>query len=194
VVNSSSTENHAEVNGMSYHDRNSKNANSAIIVSVSPKDFGADDALAGVRYQEKLETENYKRGNGLIPQQLFGDFCDNRLTTAYGDFSSCTKGSTVFAKLNGLMNADMEQSFKLGMEHFGHLIHGFDRKDAILSGMETRTSSPLRIKRDESFESNISGVYPCGEGAGYAGGITSAAIDGIKVAEAIIKKYRPDFK
>ena len=80
------------------------------------------------------------------------------------------------------------------MEHFGHLIHGFDRKDAILSGMETRTSSPLRIKRDESFESNISGVYPCGEGAGYAGGITSAAIDGIKVAEAIIKKYRPDFK
>ena len=194
VVNSSSTENHTVVNGMSYHDRNSKNANSAIIVSVSPKDFGADDALAGVRYQEKLETENYKRGNGLIPQQLFGDFCDDRLTTAYGDFSSCTKGNTVFAKLNGLMNADMEQSFKLGMEHFGHLIHGFDRKDAILSGMETRTSSPLRIKRDESFESNISGVYPCGEGAGYAGGITSAAIDGIKVAEAIIKKYRPDFK
>ena len=194
VVNSSSTENHTVVNGMSYHDRNSKNANSAIIVSVSPKDFGADDALAGVRYQEKLETENYKRGNGLIPQQLFGDFCDNRLTTAYGNFGSCTKGNTVFAKLNGLMNADMEQSFKLGMEHFGHLIHGFDRKDAILSGMETRTSSPLRIKRDESFESNISGVYPCGEGAGYAGGITSAAIDGIKVAEAIIKKYRPDFK
>lgn len=194
VVNSSSTENHTVVNGMSYHDRNSKNANSAIIVSVSPKDFGADDALAGVRYQEKLETENYKRGNGLIPQQLFGDFCDDRLTTAYGDFGSCTKGNTIFAKLNGLMNADMEQSFKLGMEHFGHLIHGFDRKDAILSGMETRTSSPLRIKRDESFESNISGVYPCGEGAGYAGGITSAAIDGIKVAEAIIKKYRPDFK
>ena len=143
VVNSSSTENHTVVNGMSYHDRNSKNANSAIIVSVSTKDFGADDALAGVRYQEKLETENYKRGNGLIPQQLFGDFCDNKLTTAYGDFGSCTKGSTVFAKLNGLMNADMDQSFKLGMEHFGHLIHGFDRKDAILSGMETRTSSPF---------------------------------------------------
>lgn len=99
-----------------------------------------------MRFQEKLETENYKRGNGLIPQQLFGDFCDDRLTTAYGDFDSCTKGNTVFAKLNGLMNADMEQSFKLGMEHFGHLIHGFDRKDAILSGMETRTSSPLRIK------------------------------------------------
>ena len=147
-----------------------------------------------MRFQEKLETENYKRGGGLIPQQLFGDFCDDRLTAAYGDFDSCTKGGKVFAKLNGLMNADMEQSFKLGMEHFGHLIHGFDRKDAILSGMETRTSSPLRIKRDEAFESNISGVYPCGEGAGYAGGITSAAIDGIKVAEAIIKKYKPDFK
>lgn len=100
-----------------------------------------------MRYQEKLETENYKRGNGLIPQQLFGDFCDDRLTTAYGDFGSCTKGNTVFAKLNGLMNADMEQSFKLGMEHFGHLIHGFDRKDAILSGMETRTSSPASNKK-----------------------------------------------
>ena len=194
VVNASSEQGMLAVNGMSYQARDSKNANSAIIVSVSPKDFGADDALAGVRFQEKLETENYKRGGGLIPQQLFGDFCDDRLTAAYGDFDSCTKGKTVFAKLNGLMNADMEQSFKLGMEHFGHLIHGFDRKDAILSGMETRTSSPLRIKRDEAFESNISGVYPCGEGAGYAGGITSAAIDGIRVAEAIIKKYKPDFK
>lgn len=111
-----------------------------------------------MRYQEKLETENYKRGNGLIPQQLFGDFCDDRLTTAYGDFGSCTKGNTIFAKLNGLMNADMEQSFKLGMEHFGHLIHGFDRKDAILSGMETRTSSPLRIKEMNPLRA-ISRVY-----------------------------------
>lgn len=117
-----------------------------------------------MRYQEKLETENYKRGNGLIPQQLFGDFCDDRLTTAYGDFSSCTKGNTVFAKLNGLMNADMEQSFKLGMEHFGHLIHGFDRKDAILSGMETRTSSPLRIKEMNPLRA-ISRVYTLAERA-----------------------------
>ena len=184
----------AAVNGMSYQARDSRNANSAMIVTVTPEDFPGKGALGGVEFQRNLERKAWELGQGKIPVQLFGDFCDDRLTTAYGDFSSCTKGNTVFAKLNGLMNADMEQSFKLGMEHFGHLIHGFDRKDAILSGMETRTSSPLRIKRDESFESNISGVYPCGEGAGYAGGITSAAIDGIKVAEAIIKKYRPDFK
>lgn len=190
VVNSSSHDGHTVVNGMSYHARDSKNANSAIIVSVSPKDYGASDPLAGVRFQEQLEKENYKRGNGFIPQQLFGDFCDNRLTTSYGDFASCTKGQTTFARLNGLMNREMEQSFIAGMEHFGHLIHGFDRKDAILSGMETRTSSPLRITRDKTFMSNISGIYPCGEGAGYAGGITSAAIDGIKVAEAIITKYK----
>ncbi|WP_455720943.1 NAD(P)/FAD-dependent oxidoreductase [Agathobacter sp.] len=190
VVNSSSQDGHTVVNGMSYHARDSKNANSAIIVSVSPKDYGASDPLAGVRFQEQLEKENYKRGNGLIPQQLFGDFCDNRLTASYGDFASCTKGQTTFAQLNGLMNREMEQSFIAGMEHFGHLIHGFDRKDAILSGMETRTSSPLRITRDKTFMSNISGIYPCGEGAGYAGGITSAAMDGIKVAETIITKYR----
>ena len=78
------------------------------------------------------------------------------------------------------------------MQHFGHIVQGFDRKDAILSGMETRTSSPIRILRDENFESNIEGVYPSGEGAGYAGGITSAAMDGMKVAEAIIKKYKPN--
>lgn len=190
VVNSSSEEGHTVVNGMSYHDRGSKNANSAIIVSVSPADFGASDPLAGVRFQKRLEQENYIRGNGRIPQQLYGDFCDNHISASYGDFDSCTKGMTTFASLNGLMNPDMEESFKLGMEYFGHRIHGFDRKDAILSGMETRTSSPLRIKRDENLVSNISGVYPCGEGAGYAGGITSAAIDGIKVAEAIIQKYK----
>ncbi len=190
VVNSSSLEGHTVVNGMSYHARDSRNANSAIIVSVGSADFGADDPLAGVRFQEQLEKENYKRGNGLIPQQLFGDFCDNRLTTSYGGFDSCTRGQTTFAQLNGLMNPQMEQSFIEGMTHFGHIIHDFDRKDAILSGMETRTSSPLRINRDKAFESNIKGIYPCGEGAGYAGGITSAAMDGIKVAEAIITKYK----
>ena len=79
-----------------------------------------------------------------------------------------------------------------GMEHFAHIIPGFDRKDAILSGVESRTSSPLRILRNEGYESEIKGIYPCGEGAGYAGGITSAAMDGIRVAEAIIKKYKPN--
>ena len=159
---------------------------------MTDKDFGADDALAGIRFQEKLERKNYELGNGKIPQQLFGDFCQNTISTSFGNFNTQTKGKTVFAKLNGLMNDEMEKSFILGMQHFSHMVPGFDRKDAILSGMETRTSSPVRMIRNENLESNIRGMYPCGEGAGYAGGITSAAIDGIKVAEAIVKKYKPD--
>ena len=89
------------------------------------------------------------------------------------------------------MSKDMEDSFILGMQHFGKIMDAFDRKDTILSGMETRTSSPIRILRGKTMESEIEGLYPCGEGAGYAGGITSAAMDGIKVAEAIISSYKP---
>lgn len=191
VVNSSSEQEHTVVNGMSYSGRNGSNANSAIIVSVNETDFGASDALAGMRYQEKLEFENYQRGMGKIPQQLFGDFCDNRLSASFGDFASEVKGQQTFANLRGLMSEDMETSFIQGMQHFGHIISNFDRNDAILSGMETRTSSPIRILRDKTMESDVKGLYPCGEGAGYAGGITSAAIDGIKVAESIISTYRP---
>lgn len=146
--------------------------------------------LLGLAYQRKLESKAYALANGKIPQQLFGDFKENRISCAYGDFASNTKGMTGFANLRGLLNAEMEQAFVDGMEHFGHIIPNFDRNDAILSGIESRTSSPVRILRNEAFESMVKGLYPCGEGAGYAGGITSAAMDGIKVAEAIIDRYR----
>jgi hypothetical protein len=191
VVNSSSEEGGLVVNGMSYSGRNGKNANSAIIVSVDPKDFGADDALAGMRFQRKLEQQAYRLCDGRVPQQLYGDYCSDRDSSAYGTFSSEIKGQTAFANLRGLFSADMEQSFCAGMEHFAKIIPDFDRADAILSGVEARTSSPVRILRNEHFESGFSGVYPCGEGAGYAGGIMSAAMDGLKVAEAIITKYKP---
>ena len=191
VVNSSSKENGTVVNGMSYSGRNGLNSNSAIIVSVGPDDFGCNEPLAGMFYQEKLEQETYKLGQGKIPQQLFGDYCQNIVSSSYGDFSSCTKGDTVIANLRGLMSGEMEDSFIKGMNHFANIIPDFNRKDAILSGMETRTSSPVRILRDKGLESEVKGLYPCGEGAGYAGGITSAAVDGIKVAEVIIEKYRP---
>lgn len=193
VVNSSSEEGRTVVNGMSYSGRNSRNANSAIIISVSPKDFGATDALAGMRFQEKIEEENYKIANGKIPQQLFGDFCTNTLSSSYGDFESEAKGLKTFSNLRGLFSSDMERSFIEGMQHFNKFIDGFSRYDAIMSGIESRTSSPLRIERNDLFESEILGIYPCGEGAGYAGGITSAAADGIKVACAIIKKYKPTY-
>ena len=205
VVNSSSEDEMLVVNGMSYSDRNSSTANSAIIISIDEKDFmnpfffkdGAEyllqekDALCGMRFQQALERKAYQLANGKIPQQLYGDFCENRCSTSYGAFSSNTKGESEFVNLRGFFSEDMEESFMSGMEHFAHIIPGFDRKDAILSGIESRTSSPLRIIRNDEYESEIKGIYPCGEGAGYAGGITSAAMDGIRVAEAIIKKYKP---
>ena len=189
VVNASSVNKQLVVNGMSYADRGSSTANSAIIISIGPKDFGANDPLAGMRYQESLERKTYELGQGKIPQQLYGDYCKYQVSMSYGDFTSNTKGEAVFANLRGLFPEEIEETFIQGMEHFDRIIAGFGRKDAILSGVESRTSSPIRILRDENFQSSIEGFYPCGEGAGYAGGITSAAMDGVKVAEAIIKKY-----
>lgn len=199
VVNASSEEHRLAVNGMSYSDRGGSNANSAIIVSVTPEDFKADairhgvlkdadgkeDVLSGVRFQERLEERAWKLGNGKIPQQLFGDYCKNRPSVSYGAFESTTKGDSALCNLRGLLPEELEESFIEGMHHFSRAIPEFDREDAILSGVESRTSSPVRIVRDESFQSNIRGIYPCGEGAGYAGGIMSAAMDGLKVAEAI---------
>ena len=206
VVNSSSEEEKLVGNGMSYSGRNSSTANSAIIVSVDEDDFvnphffkdgfehllPEKDPLCGMRFQQALEGKAYQLAMGKIPQQLYGDFCENTASTSYGAFTSNTKGESAFVNLRGLFSSDIEESFINGMEHFARIIPGFDRKDAILSGVESRTSSPLRILRDDKYESEIKGIYPCGEGAGYAGGITSAAMDGIRVAEAIIQKYKPN--
>lgn len=191
VVNASSEQNRLAVNGMSYHDRGSSNANSAIIVSVTPQDFAAQDALSGVAFQRQLEEKAYRLANGKIPQQLYGDFVKGKESTAYGEFSSQTKGMAAFADLSGLLPKELTQTWIRGMEKFADYIPNYNRYDTILSGVESRTSSPVRIHRNELFESNYAGVYPCGEGAGYAGGIMSAAMDGLKVAEAIAKKYQP---
>lgn len=189
VVNASSEEGRTAVNGMSYAARDSKNANSAIIVSVTPADFEGEDALSGVRFQQKLEEKTYQLACGKIPQQLFKDYCMNQPSKDYGGYESETRGQKAFANLRGLLSEEIESSFIEGMHVFAKAIPEFDRDDAILSAIESRTSSPVRISRDEDFLSNIGGIYPCGEGAGYAGGITSAAMDGLKVAEAIMKKY-----
>lgn len=190
VVNASSEEGHLAVNGMSYHARDGQNANSAIIVSVNPADFGGEGPLAGVAFQRKLEEKAYQIGGGKIPQQLYGDFKQGRCSTGYGAFSSTTKGEHCFANLREIFPEVLNDSFIQGMEQFPRYIRNFNREDAILSGVESRTSSPVRITRNECFESNIAGIYPCGEGAGYAGGIMSAAMDGLKVAEAIASRYQ----
>ena len=171
---------------MSYSKRDSKNANSAIVVSVGANEFDKSNPLSGIAFQRAIEEAAFKAGNGCIPQQLYGDFKAKRLSKSYGDFSSETKGKTSFGMLSDIFSQDIYQSFIDGMGIFGSKIKGFDREDAILSGVESRTSSPVRINRNEYFQANIAGLYPCGEGAGYAGGITSAAMDGIKVAEAVI--------
>lgn len=190
VVNASSEEKRLAVNGMSYSGRDGANANSAIIVSVTPADFEGEDALAGVRFQQRLEETAYTLGGGSVPQQLFGDYCKNRASVGYGSFSSAVKGKSVLCNLRGLLPLELEESFIEGMHHFSRSMPGYDREDAILSGIESRTSSPVRISRDETFQTAVTGIYPCGEGAGYAGGIMSAAMDGLKVAEAVLKSAK----
>ena len=189
VVNASSEEGRLAVNGMSYRSRDSKNANSAIIISVTPEDFPKPDhPLSGVVFQRKLEEAAWKLAEGKVPQQLYADFKENKKSTGYGSFESCIKGQHAFANLRTLFPEAVNEAFCEGMESFGRKIRGFNRDDSILSGVESRTSSPVRIHRDACFQSEIRGLYPCGEGAGYAGGIMSAAMDGLKVAEAVIQQ------
>lgn len=192
VVNASSEEKRLAVNGMSYHARDSKNANSAIIVSVTPEDFpDKDHPLSGLTFQRMLEEKAWGAGKGRIPQQLLTDFENNTVSRSYGAFTSCIKGEAVFSNLREVFPDSVCNAFMEGMHAFSKKIRGFDRSDTILSAVESRTSSPLRILRDETFQSEIQGLYPCGEGAGYAGGITSAAMDGLKAAEAIMHVYMP---
>ena len=185
VVNASSEEKRLVVNGMSNHERDEVNSNSALVVSVTPKDFG-DDLFAGMEFQRKLEEAAYKEGNGLIPVQLYKDFCANTSSTSYGEVLPHTKGDVAFGNIRNILPSFVCSSIMEAMPEFGKKIKGFDREDALFLGVETRTSSPVVISRNDDYVSSIIGLYPCGEGAGYAGGITTASIDGIKVAEKIV--------
>ena len=189
VVNASSEEGMLAVNGMSYQARGSKNANSALIVTVSPEDFPEEGVLGGIAFQRNLEKTAWEFGKGRIPVQLFGDFKEHRKSTEFGEVVPQMKGAYVLADVRSILPKEIGDSIEEGVTAFGRKIKGFDRPDALLSGIESRTSSPVRIVRDRQGCANIEGIYPCGEGAGYAGGITSAAMDGMKVAEAIIKTF-----
>lgn len=192
VVDASSEENRIAVNGMSYSDRNSEYANAALIVSVDRRDFGSDDVLAGLYYQQKLEEKAYRIGNGKVPIQTFASFAGER-EAEQAEVKPLLKGGCEVADLRELFSGEINEALVAAVHCFDRQIPGFARGDALLFGVESRTSSPIRILRGESYESNIEGVYPCGEGAGYAGGITSAAMDGMKVAEAIITRFRADW-
>ena len=191
VVNASSEDERLAVNGMSYQARDSRNANSALIVTVTPEDFPEEGPLGGVAFQRQLEHEAWKLCQGKVPVQLFGDFCAHRESTGFGEVLPCIKGAFQLANVRDMLPVYIGDSIEEGIYAFGRKMPGFDRKDALISGVESRTSSPVRIVRDKDMlEGSIGGIYPCGEGAGYAGGITSAAMDGIKIAEAISKKYK----
>ena len=198
VVNASSEPGRLAVNGMSDYDRGSGRANSAVVMTVGREEFG-DGVLDGLLFQERLEERAYRLGNGKIPAQPYPDFRagaagSDLLADPCGAVSAeelCVRGDVVSAPMHTLLPASLTQDFIEGMEAFGRRIEGFASEDAWVLGMESRTSSPVRILRDDAMRSPVDGLYPCGEGAGYAGGITSAAADGIRVAEAVAARFAP---
>ena len=187
VVAATSEEGHVVTNGMSQYSRNDRNANSGIVVGITPADFPGD-VLAGVEFQRKWEARAYELGgkNYCAPGQRVGDFLAERPSTTLGEVTpSYTPGVTPTDLSTALPDYAIA-AIREALPAFENQIKGFAMEDAVLTGVETRTSSPVRVKRGENFQSiNIKGLYPAGEGAGYAGGILSAAVDGIEVAEAL---------
>ena len=189
VVAAASDYGQTVTNGMSLRSRDGKNINGGFLVGVNPGDFGGEDPLAGVRFQEQWEQAAwaYGGGNFLAPAQLVGDFLEGRPSHGPRSITPTYRPGVVWGSLDGLLPGYVLDTLKEAIPLFDKKLRGFYDPDAVLTGVETRSSSPVRILRDGSLQSPaLRGLYPCGEGAGYAGGITSAAVDGIKVAEAII--------
>lgn len=191
VVAAASEPGHLVTNGMSQYSRNERNANAAIVVGITPEDFPSAHPLAGIELQRKLESNAFILGGNdyCAPAQLIGDFLANKPSKELGSVVPSYKPGIKLGSLAEALPAYAIEAIREAIPEFNKKIRGFSMKDAIFTGVETRTSSPIRIKRDDiSFESiNTRGLYPAGEGAGYAGGILSAGIDGIEVAEAVAK-------
>ena len=191
VVPASSEKGGVVTNGMSNFARDEKNANSAVLVSVTPDDFGSLDTLAGVEFQRKLERKAFLLGGGdyTAPYQLVGDFLEKRVSTGLGKVNPSYARGVKGIDFNEFFPTFVAHGLQDGLKSFDNKLKGFLDKDAVMTGVETRSSSPVRILRDENYTAiGICNLYPAGEGAGYAGGITSSAVDGVTIAEAIIKK------
>jgi uncharacterized FAD-dependent dehydrogenase len=189
VVAATSEPGRVVTNGMSQYSRNERNANAGMVVSIDPRDYPGGP-LAGVALQRALESRAFELGGGSYdaPGQLVGDFIAGRPSTAFGDVIPSYKPGVKLGDLHPSLPPYAIEALREALPAFGRKIPGFDRHDAVLTGVETRTSSPLRITRGEDFQSlNTRGLYPAGEGAGYAGGILSAGVDGIKVGEAVAR-------
>ncbi|MBP5427274.1 MAG: hypothetical protein J6Y29_05235 [Clostridiales bacterium] len=190
VVAAASEPNTIVTNGMSNYMRNEVNANSAFVVSVNPSDFGDDTPLSGVDFQRKWERLAYKEGQGGAPIQTLRSFLKDEVDKRIRCVRPSYTGKTMLANLNRCLPKYVTDILKVSAGEFSKKMSCFCLDDAILTGVETRTSSPVRILRDSNFEAwGIRGIYPCGEGAGYAGGIMSASVDGIRIAEKIMQRY-----
>lgn len=198
VVAATSEPGRVVTNGMSQYSRNERNANSGIVVNIEPRQDFPGDALAGVELQERLEANAYVLGGSdyCAPAQLVGDFIAGRPSDTLGEVEPSYKPGIRLGDLAPSLPQYAIEAIREALPAFGRQIRGFDRDDALLTGIETRTSSPVRLTRDrESLQSlNTRGLYPAGEGAGYAGGILSAGVDGIKVAEAVAKAIMADLQ
>ncbi len=190
VVAAASEPNRVVTNGMSQYSRNERNANAGIVVAITPADFPGDDPLAGIELQRELEARAFELGGAsyAAPGQLVGDFLDGRPSTRLGSVEPSYKPGVHLTDLATALPDYAIEAIREALPAFDQQIKGFAMKDAVLTGVETRTSSPVRITRGDDFQGvNVKGLYPAGEGAGYAGGILSAGVDGIKVAEAVAR-------
>jgi len=189
VVAATSEPQRVVTNGMSQYSRNERNANAGIVVGINPEQDFPGGPLAGVELQERLESQAYELGGRdyCAPGQLVGDFIRRTPSTVLGEVEPSYKPGVRLGDLTQTLPDYAIEAIREALPAFGRQIRGFDRADAVLTGVETRTSSPVRITRDpDTLQSlNVRGLYPAGEGAGYAGGILSAGVDGIKVAEAL---------
>lgn len=189
VVAASSEPGHLCINGASLNARNGRNANAALLVNVTPEDLPSDDPLAGVELQRACEQAAYRLGgsNWHAPAQLVGDFLTKRPSTACGKVKPTYPLGVTWTAIDEALPQHIVESLRLGIPLLGKKLRGYDRTDAVLTGVETRSSSPVTVTRDRACHAvTTPGLYPCGEGAGYAGGIMSAATDGIRCAEALI--------
>lgn len=193
VVASSSEYNTIVTNGMSEYKRDGENANSALLVGVTPEDFASDDPLAGIEFQRKWERLAFILGgeNYMAPVQLIEDFLNDRKSTGFGNVKPTYRPGVSFSELKDCLPGYVVETMKEAIVYFDTKLKGFALPDGVLTGVETRSSSPVRINRDDNYTASIGGIYPAGEGAGYAGGIVSAAVDGIRTAEKVIGRYSP---
>ncbi|MDK2926141.1 MAG: uncharacterized protein PWQ41_1915 [Bacillota bacterium] len=193
VVAAASEPGHVVTNGMSEYARSAPNANSALLVDVAPADFGGDHPLAGVEFQRRYEAAAFLAGGGAFraPVQLLRDFLAGRPSDALGSVTPSYPRGVTPGDLTACLPPYVIETLRAAIPVWARKLKGFDLADAVLTGVETRSSSPVRIVRDENGEASLGGLFPAGEGAGYAGGIVSAAVDGLRAAEAIIRRYAP---